>query len=682
MKNSKTTVLILSFILFVGLLITYSNHFNNGFHFDDSHAIVDNVHIRQLKNIPQFFYNPKTGSARSDRWGLRPTITTSLAIDYWLGGGLTPFYFQLSTFIWFVVICIFLFFIYNNLISRSLNHPWTPYFALAAASLYAFHPANAETINYIISRSDVISTLCVIICSFIYISYVHLRKYYIYLIPAIIGTFSKETMIVVVPLLFFYVTLFENQLSFGDLFKAKNFQKIFKIAINLLPLFLIIVSCQLYMLLKAPPAPGNLSNPFLPYVLTQSYVWVHYFTTFFFPFNLSADTDMGIIDPIDYRIVIGLLFIAALVYTIFKTSQKVQTRPITFGLLWFSLTLLPTSLAPLAEVTNDHRMFFPFIGLSLAVVYLFALLIKKYESKLLMYPKFGIFLGAITFIILFLCAYGTIQRNKVWKSEETLWYDVTLKSPKNGRGLMNYGLTQMSKGNYSEALSFFEKALKYTPDYYSLYINLGVVKNALGKPAEAEEDFKKAISLMPSLYESYFYYARFLKQNQRIDEAKEMDKKSLVISPYFMDSRYLLMQIYQEKELWDSLKDMAEKTLELDPQNKSAKEYLEAGNARKSKLDNAIIQASNNKTPEDYLNLSLQFYNKAQYLKCIDACEEAIKLKPDYAAAYSNMCAAYNNLKQWDKAIEACNHALKIDPQHKLANGNLNWAKNQKKLAK
>ena len=35
---------------------------------------------------------------------------------------------------------------------------------------------------------------------------------------------------------------------------------------------------------------------------------------------------------------------------------------------------------------------------------------------------------------------------------------VTIKSPNNGRGLMNYGLTFMRKGEYVKALDLFKKA--------------------------------------------------------------------------------------------------------------------------------------------------------------------------------------------------------------------------------
>jgi len=106
-----------------------------------------------------------------------------------------------------------------------------------------------------------------------------------------------------------------------------------------------------------------MSNPLGYYILTQSYVWLRYVIEFFIPANLSADSDWTIINNIfDERIIIGLIFIIALIYTIFKTSNKKENRPISFGLIWFAITLLPSSITPLAEVTNDHRMFFLLLG--------------------------------------------------------------------------------------------------------------------------------------------------------------------------------------------------------------------------------------------------------------------------------------------------------------------------------
>ena len=35
------------------LLAAYANHFGNGFHFDDGHAIVDNAFVRELRFVPR-----------------------------------------------------------------------------------------------------------------------------------------------------------------------------------------------------------------------------------------------------------------------------------------------------------------------------------------------------------------------------------------------------------------------------------------------------------------------------------------------------------------------------------------------------------------------------------------------------------------------------------------------------
>jgi protein O-mannosyl-transferase len=108
MKRVLSYPVIVATAIFILVVISYSNHFNNGFHFDDMHTIVNNVHIRNLKNIPAFYSDPKMFSASPAHWGMRPLVTTTLAIDYFLGNGLKPFFFQLSTFIWHLLLVILL----------------------------------------------------------------------------------------------------------------------------------------------------------------------------------------------------------------------------------------------------------------------------------------------------------------------------------------------------------------------------------------------------------------------------------------------------------------------------------------------------------------------------------------------------------------------------------------------
>src|SRR5437868_8136004 len=108
-------------------------------------------------------------------------------------------------------------------------------------------------------------------------------------------------------------------------------------------------------------------------------------------------------------------------------------------------------------------------------------------------------------------AVGVHARNEVWRTDESLWYDVTVKSPTNGRGLMNYGLTRMEKGDFATAIGFFERALAFTPAYSLLHINLGIAYGGAGRPLDAQREFRTAISLAPDDYRSHFFYGRWLR---------------------------------------------------------------------------------------------------------------------------------------------------------------------------
>ncbi len=676
MKANNRNTLFLGLLFLVILMLAYSNHFNNDFHFDDSHTIVNNVHIRKLSNIPKFFTNPQMFSASPAHWGLRPVVTTTLAIDYWLAGGLKPFYFHLSTFLWHILLCVLLFFVYKKLLSNTLQSKWINYAGILAAGWFAIHTANAETLNYIISRSDVISTFCIVASFAIYLLFPAKRKYFFYLIPAMLGVFAKETILVLVMILFFYKWLFEKEFSIVGLFKKKNFKHIIQIVVTLLPLFFVLVVLQVYTLSKVKAIDG-ITGPWGYYVLTQSYVWLRYFLAFFIPGNLSADSDWVVIKNVfDERILCGLIFVAALITTIIRTSVKNETRPIAFGLIWFAVSLLPTSLVPFAEVTNDHRMYFPFVGLTLTVVSFFGLKLTQVTQKIASLRKAIMVLSILSVMLIGSHAFGVYQRNKVWKTEESLWLDVTVKSPANGRGLMNYGLAQMAKGNYNIANEYFQRSLIYNPYYHTLFINIGILKAGTGKEAEANEYFQKAILYGPKYVEPYAYYAKFLLQTNRLNESMVMAEKALTIDPYSVMALNTSMTVYSQLGLWDKLVDAANKTLFIQPGNRTAIALLQ-----KEKTKPAITTPAAKKpsTSDDYINLSLVYYNQKEYQKCIDACLKALQLRPNNSDAYNNIGAAYNQLGQWKEGIDACTKALQFNPNHKLALGNLNWAKSQLK---
>lgn len=678
----------IALLLLAGTIYTYSNHFNNDFHFDDTHTISNNLYIQNIKNIPLFFTDMNTNSSMPDNLGYRPITTMSTAIDYWLGGGLKPFYFHLSVFIIFVLQGILMFFMFFKIFNISYKHVWGVYIAFFATALFMLHPGNAETINYICQRADSFSTFFVILGLLLYMEPKVCRKFGIYLIAPVLGVLSKETATMFPLLLFVYILFFEKKMSAIDFFSFKKIKETLNAIKRTIPAFL--VTFAAIMLVQLVSYYQSINSGFLyttadsmgyhfKYLITQPYVLLTYFLQFIVPIGLSSDPDITVVESAsDIRMWVGFLFIFLVVFLSFVASRSEKGRPIAFGLLWFLIASIPTSvLAALTQVSNSHRLFFPYVGLAIAIswaIYLFILKIQPVFKG----SAYSRTIIIIAFIILAAYAYGTMQRNEVWRTEDSLWYDISQKNPENPRALMNYGLSRMSAGDYFEAEYYFRKSLKIWPNWTYLHINMGILQEAQGKAAEAEQWFLSAINSGANNPEPYYYYARSLNNKGQKQLAIANLQTAISISPAHMNSRFLLMGIYSEQGLWDLLRDLANSTLQISPNDANALKYLQMAEGKKSSIDMQAEEIAKNPTPEGYLTISMSYYQVGQYEKCIEACNSALKLNPNYAEAYNNICSAYNAMQKWDEGIKACEKALEIKSDFARARNNLNWAKTEK----
>lgn len=673
----RDIVTIIALILYVGLILTYSNHFRNEFHFDDYHTITGNPSLKSLDNIPRFFTDGTTFSALPSNQSYRPLTSVSLALDYWLAGNtFDPFFFHLSTFIWYLLQGVFLFFLFRILFNKGFKHEWNDYFALFATALFMFHPASAETVNYIIARSDLISTVAVVASLLVYINYPNLRKYQLHLLPMVFGVLVKPPTLMYAPILFVYILLFEEKVGITEVFGTKeNRKKLFNTIIACIPVFIAFIALYKFQEKMTPGTwqPGGFDRTL--YIATQTAVTAQYFFNFFFPIGLSADTDWSLFQKVaDIRVLGGSLFILALTAIALYTANKEKMRPIAFGIIWFFLALIPTAVTPLAEVLNDHRVFFPFIGLAISVTWAIALFIQEKEAEFRSKPAiaYSSITAAVAIIVVF--AFWTRTRNEVWKTEESLWYDVSIKSPKNGRGLMNYGVIKMGQGDYKEALKYYTKAVELTPRYGTLQTNLGIIKNAMGNSVEAEMHYKKGVEYDPGNPSSHYFYGTYLNGKARYSEAITYLEQAISMSPCYIVARQMLMDIYNKLGNSPRLKELAQQTLQCDPADPIALKYIN-GATNTTPLN---VSASGNENPEQLLALSQTFYQTGDFKKCIETAQKAIKLRPAFPEAYNNICAAYNELKEWDKAIEAGKKAIALKPDFTLAQNNLNWALDNK----
>ena len=659
MPALKHRTLLFSLLLLAAVTGTYAIHFQNGFHFDDMHTVVDNPYIRSLKNLPRFFQDPTTFSVLPQNRTWRPFVSASLAFDYWLGSGYKPFFFHLSTFLIFLLQLALMIPLFRAILDRAspTTASHNQLAAWLATAWYGLHPVLAETVNYVIQRGDIYAACGVVAALALFVLKPGLRKLQLYLLPFAFALLSKPPALVFPVILFLYLYLFEE---------SENPKRVRASLVATLPSFIV---CGLLLWVQAALTPKTFTPSIISpwsYRITQPYVWLRYLEALFLPLHLNIDTDLRPFESINVQMIAGIVFTLLLLAAIVWNARKPALRPISFGLSWFVISQLPTSLYPLSEVENDHRMYLAFIGLVLAVVWALSLLTRALLARLessSAAPLARKTLGSL--IALLLCAYagGTFARNRVWRDEETLWKDCVEKSPTNGRGLMNYGLTQMAAGRFQEANDLFTRALAYTPNYPILEINLGIVNDSLGRAAESERHFQRALQLSPGSDEAHLFYGRTLLGRRKLVEAKREEEAALSINPSRLEPHHLLIRIDQALGDESGAHAAAEALLRLAPDDPDAA----------AALQHQVVQDA-----DYFIELSLRYYQQGLYRESEKAARDALKQKPDSALAFNNIAAAAAAEKRWDDAIAAAAEAVRLSPDFQLAKNNLAWAKSEK----
>ncbi len=643
-------------LLLLAVLAAYANSFDNAFHFDDFHTVVDNPAIRSLRNVPRFFTDATTFSVLPANRTYRPVVSTMLALDFALGHGYSLFWFHLSTFLLLLALIALLFGLYQLLFNKTAPSSVNIWLAWFAAAWFGLHPAMAETVNYIIQRGDLYCTLGCVAALYLFARYPDRRKWCVYLLPFALAMLSKPPAAVFPALLALYIFFFENV-------NAVPLQRLQRAAISSIPSVVLTV---VLLWLQSAMTPKSFTPTVLSaadYRLTQPYVWLRYTAALFLPLHLNVDTDLSPFDTPGLAEVVGILFVMSMLAAVWYTARRRRLYPIAYGLLWFILTQLPTSLYPLSEVENDHRMFFSFVGLILAVVWTARLVwdatVPQRLRTLLRPTTVG-----VAVLVLLAYGYGVHQRNIVWRSEESLWWDDVQKSPKNGRGLMNYALTQMSHGRYAVALDYLQRALMYTPNYPTLEINLGIVNGAMAdlgevqRSVEAEHHFLRAISLAPKADAPHAYYGRWLDQHHRTDDAIQQLTTAIALNQTPLFQRDLLIDAYIHAGELASAKVLAQETLAIAPNDPVAL---------------AALRSSTTKDANYWVEVSLAQYRQAQYNQAIASARKALALDPNSAEAYNNIAASYGAMQDWGRAIDNVRHALVLNPALQIARNNLAW---------
>ncbi|MEA2328866.1 MAG: protein O-mannosyl-transferase [Thermoanaerobaculia bacterium] len=633
--NASRKFLVAAALAAAAIVLAYSNSFHNTFHFDDHHVIVNNVFVRSLRNVPLFFRDAHTFSTRADHATYRPLVTLTYAIDFAVTRSLSPVPFHVTQIALLLAIWAMLIAFLRTALDVARPSPANRWIALAAATIWAIHTVNSETMNLISSRSEELSAIATLAAFLMIQHWPRARRWHLYLIPIAIGALAKAQIVIFAPLLLVYLVLIEGR-------SARR--KATWMAIVPAVVAGVVLLVLLHRMNAPEWIPGGSSK--WHYFLTQGYAWLHYTRLFFVPLGLSADSDLQPFENwYDPRALIGFAFVVALIALIRYFARREQMRPAAFGLAWYAVALVPTSsVYPLAEVVNEHRVFLPYMGLAFSVIFLLGAFLPRRAFAVVVIAAI-VTLGA-----------GTWTRNKVWLTEESLWKDTIEKSPRNGRALFSYGLTQMTKGNYAAAKTYYERAEKMEPAYPPLEINMGIDEGALGNDAAAEQHFQRALAMRDDV-DAHFYYARWLVSAGRAPEAITNLTAATRIDPARAEPRTLLMKLYAA----------AGNDAERDRLARQARSY-----------DPGDVLVSPCSGDRDCFEKGLPQIGSKQFLNAALLNREAVRYNPNAADAWTNLGWSLAQLGLDDAAEAAFRRAVELQPGDERAENNLHWLRSGK----
>jgi superkiller protein 3 len=128
---------------------------------------------------------------------------------------------------------------------------------------------------------------------------------------------------------------------------------------------------------------------------------------------------------------------------------------------------------------------------------------------------------------------GVIYQAKGQHTQAILEYEKAVQlNPYNVKAHYNLGILYKWKGDYGRAVRKYNDAIKLDPNFSKAYYNLGIILKAQGRREEALSKFKKAVQIDPRYSDAYLGLGLIYSQNRReIHQAVFNYKKYLQLNP-------------------------------------------------------------------------------------------------------------------------------------------------------
>jgi Flp pilus assembly protein TadD len=518
---------------------TYANALGGSFHFDDAHAVVENPSIRSLGNVGRFFVDASTFSVLPQNQNYRPPLLVTYALTAAVTGVKAGPFIFVNLLVHLV--CALLVRAALRRILRLLRGPlgrplgsedeWLP---TLAAVVFAVHPLFSECVNYVSARSESLSAALALgaVVAYLRAREDGDRRWLAGAAVAMLAAVITKAVVVTVPI---FVLLLEVAAAE----RHPRRQVLARFAALFAP-----AVAGAWLVAKMTPALAVASASSFTrseYLRSSLPALLHYAALFVWPVGQSADPHYPVAASWGEARVItaGLVLLAAVAFAAHGIARRRHAEA-SLAIAWFVLCLLPSqSFFPLAEVVNEHR---PYLATAALCALLAAVVLRVVPRLLSLEGRPArLVVTVVAGVLVVSMAALTNTRNRVWRSEETLWKDVVVKAPRSARAQMNYGLTLMSSGKLADAEPFLREAVRLAPLYAYAHINLGNWLLARGRTDEARWHLDRAVAIAQNLVYAHYYRGLAAERLQEPPAQRvAYFKRASELSPTHADAHYHL----------------------------------------------------------------------------------------------------------------------------------------------
>jgi tetratricopeptide (TPR) repeat protein len=527
------------------VLFAYSNSLHGAFVFDDRHHIRDNALIRDLSNY-------LASGAGYRAMPTRFLAYVSFALNYRLGGldvaGYHAFNVAIHVACATLVYALVVLTLRTPRLAGSSLGPSSRAVGFAAGSLFATHPLQTQAVTYIVQRITSLATLFFVLSVLLYAWWRLSREvqrpclrgrgaaYALALLSAVAAMQTKEIAFT----LPFALALYE--LSFFEKARGRWLPLApFLGTAAIIPATLVNLHQPLARALAEADAHTRVQATVsrLDYLRTQVAVVAEYLRLLVLPVGQNLDHDIPVYHSflaprivVSAAILLSLAGVAAWLY--WRSSPRDAGRGLdpavrlaAFGVAWFFLTLLvESSVIPILDVMNEHRVYLPSVGAFAAVAAGGALLLGRVQRA-----RPGRLTCLAALFLSVILAVATLRRNAVWADDISVWADAASKSPGKARPFYNLGSALATGGHPEQAVLALRRAVKLDPGLATAHAQLAATLLALQRPQEAEPELRDAIALDPRAPEPIFNLALLLSRTGRAPEAKPLFRRFLEVAP-------------------------------------------------------------------------------------------------------------------------------------------------------